>query len=55
MADLGNARGYDVRQRLSWIPEYRVWHTVLLVVLTGIAGWYAVYLAIVWLLETLGP
>jgi len=45
--------GDDNRPPLSWLPEYRLGHTLLLVVLTGIAGWYAFYRVAVWLLELL--
>ena len=51
MEQLESERDYGARQRLDWLPEYRVWHTVLLILLTGVAGWYAVYRIILWLLE----
>ena len=50
MQHLGNGRDYSVRQQLSWLARYRLWHTVVLVFLTGMAGWYAVYMAVGWLL-----
>ena len=51
MEHLESERDYGARGRLDWLPEYRVWHTVLLILLTGVAGWYAVYRIILWLLE----
>ena len=30
-----------------------LWHTAVLVLLTGVAGWYVVYRAAIWLLELL--
>ena len=53
MEQLESERPYGARERLDWLPEYRVWHTVLFVFLTGIAGWYGVYRLATWLLELL--
>jgi hypothetical protein len=45
-------RGYHVRER-PLLPRYRLWHTLLLVIVTGIAGWYAAYRAFAWLVDLL--
>ena len=48
-----NAPDQGARRRLLWLPEYRFWHMLLFVLVTGIAGWYGVYQAIVWIAELL--
>jgi hypothetical protein len=54
MEQLEDERHYGVRPQFAWLPEYRLGHTLLLVLLTGIAGWYALYRVATWLLDLLG-
>jgi len=51
MEHLDDERQYGARHTLSWswLPEYRLGHTILLVLLSGIAGWYALYRIAMWL------
>lgn len=54
MEHLEEQHHYDAREQPSWLPEYRLGHTILLVLLTGLAGWYAFYRAAAWLLALSG-
>ena len=53
MVHLEDVHNYGARRRLSWAPEYRLWHTLVLVLVTGLTGWYGVYRAVVWLADLL--
>ena len=53
MEHLEDERHYGARQESAWLPQYRLGHTVLLVVLSGIAGWYGIYRAATWLIDLL--
>lgn len=45
---------YEAGEQPAWLPEYRLGHTILLVLLTGVVGWYAVYRIAAWLIDRLG-
>ena len=53
MEHLEDERHYGARQAWSWLPEYRLGHTIILVVLTGIAGWYGIYRVATWIIDLL--
>ena len=53
MEHLEDVSSYGARRRPPWLPEYRLWHTFLFVLVTGVAGWYGLYRAIIWLGELL--
>ena len=56
MEHLENEHHYVGRHRPFWLPAlpaFRLWHTILLVLVTGIAGWYAVYRVAIRLVELL--
>ena len=53
MEHLEDERLYGDRREWAWLPTYRLGHTIILVILTGIAGWYGLYRVASWLIGLL--